>query len=84
MKIWITKFALTAGIFSVEATPKDGMVAYRRSPDHYIEYAHGLAREWHLTPESAMDRAEEMRVKRLKSLDAQIKKVSKIKFEACQ
>lgn len=82
MKVWITKFALTAGIFSVEATPKDGMVAYRRSPDSYIEYAHGLAREWHLTPESALDRAEEMRAKKLESLDAQIKKVSKITFEA--
>lgn len=43
-------------------------------------YLHGEGKEFHLTEQSALDRAEEVRIKKLQSLDKQIKKISNITF----
>lgn len=83
MKVWITRYALTSGIFEVEATLSDrspSMVTYRRSPDSLLEFAHG--NDWHVMRETAVARAEEMKIAKLQSLEKQIRKVSKITFEA--
>lgn len=80
-KIYVTKYALSSGIFSAEAqVSTDGKRAsYKQEGGYFDECAHG--QDFHLTEELALKRAEEMRIKKLKSLDKQIKKVSAIKFE---
>lgn len=78
MKIYVTRFALTSGIqeFDADKIEGDMVVAY----DQYRcrLYFHG--NDWHRTREAAVARAEEMRVKKLQSLERQIKKVSKLVF----
>lgn len=79
MKVWITKYALTQGIFEAEADESEifrGMIAV--SP---FEFYHGEGKEWHKTKESAISRAEEMRKKKISSLKKQIKKLENMKFE---
>jgi len=81
MKAFITKYALTDGILEFEGEiAGDGMFRYRRSAEHYEEFAHGEGKDWHITRESAVSRALEMRIAKLKSLDKQISRISAIKF----
>jgi hypothetical protein len=81
MNIFITKYALTMGIIEGEAKPTriPGMIQVVGQPSWV--YFHGEGRDWHRTREGVLNRAEEMRIKKLKSLDNQIKKLSKLKFE---
>lgn len=81
MKIWITKYALTTGIFSVEAEDKlteYGAAAFKRSPEHYTEFV--SKNDFYYSLEHAKEHAEKMRIKKIKSLENQIKKISEIKF----
>lgn len=77
-KVFVTKYALTTGIFEVEAKVSDGMASFKRGESYFMEFAH--RNEFHLTREAAVARAEEMRIKKLQSIDKQIKKISAIKF----
>jgi hypothetical protein len=83
MKVWITKYALTTGIFEVdgELFARDTAVSYRRGTSGYSypEYARGG--EWQRTPELAILRANEMRVAKIASLKKQIAKLEKMTFE---
>lgn len=85
MKVYVTKYALTAGIELIEVeechTP-DTVVQRGKFPVSMDAHYHGEGREWHRTPESAFDRAEEMRKKKLVSLRKSIAAVEKINFEA--
>lgn len=81
MRVFISKYALSSGIFSVEAEfleSKDS-VKYRRDGGSFMEFAH--KNEWHSCADKAIDRAEEMRIAKLKPLDKQSKKVSAMVFE---
>jgi hypothetical protein len=80
MKVWITRYALTVGILEVDAEISEGMASFKRTLDSYTEYAHG--KDWHQTKDQALIRAGEMKIAKLQSLEKQIKKVSKITFEA--
>lgn len=79
-KIYVTKYALTSGIFSVDGDiNEDGtMASYKKSSTWFTEYVHG--NDFHLTKESALSRAEEMRITKLQSLDAKAKQISAMKF----
>jgi len=80
MKVFISKYALSSGIFSVEADfleSKDS-VKYRRDGGSFMEFAH--KNEWHSCADKAIARAEEMRIAKLKSLDKQINKYSSMIF----
>jgi hypothetical protein len=89
VKVWITKYALTTGIFEVNGEPiQDGAtIKYRRASSSssfrsgFIlpEYAHG--KDFHETPELAILRANEMRVAKIASLKKQIAKLEKMTFE---
>lgn len=82
MKVWITKYALTQGIYSygyatvcnatgtmIEVVNKTGFGHnYYHKPD------------WHETEEEAIARAEEMRLKKIKSLEKQLAKFKEMKF----
>lgn len=82
MKAWITKFALTQGVFTVEGersgtTPSMLVV---KQENTYSEYYHGEGRDWHLTEESAGVRATQMVKDKIKSLKKQITKIEKMRF----
>jgi hypothetical protein len=81
IKVWITKYALTKGIFSVDVEvigEETQMVltvgeAYSRSFHHEGD-------DWHRTSEGAVAKAEEMRLKKIASLKKQIAKLEKLSF----
>lgn len=79
--VYITKYAITTGVYSAEADVKGDMAVQRvqrAKGSGYAQYFHG--KDWHLTEDEALDRAEEMRIAKLKSLDKQMKKISALKF----
>lgn len=82
MKVWITKYALTDGIYAVEAqaTHSERMVVFTRGESGNTQYAHG--HDWHKTQESALARAEEIRAKRIKSLKKSLAELEKMEFKA--
>jgi len=79
MKVWITKFALTSGIYAVEAdiSVSPGYVSTRTCPNGTRGYTQLFSKKyWCETKEEALAVAEEMRIKKLQSLNKQIKKLS--------
>lgn len=77
MIVFITKYALTQGILEIEPkqTHSVNMIG-----DVNNQYTYYHKPDWHLTKEEAIIRAEEMRIKKLQSLDKQIKRISALKF----
>lgn len=73
---YISKYALTKGI---EAVHGKQFYDYRGYLDagRNVLYRTG---DWHLTREDAIERAEEMRKKKIESLKKQIAKLEKMKF----
>ena len=83
MKVYITKYALTAGIMEVDAEQSSvapSMVSWKNQEGWGEQNAHGEGKDWHRTKESATARAESMRLKKIASLKASIKKMEKLKF----
>lgn len=78
--IYVTKYALTTGIFTAQGEQSsDDSFFYKVDGSSFTQYARG--NDVHLTEEAALNRAEEMRISKLKALDKQMKKVSAMKFE---
>jgi hypothetical protein len=85
MKVWITKYALSDGIFvrDVETTRADGMVFYPGDGSIGSQQAfHGEGKDWHRTPEAALQRAEAMRLAKIASLKKSIKKLESMSITA--
>ena len=80
MKAWITKYALTEGIFEAEGEINYGTM-FRYKNNGWNVSAHGEGKDWHLTKEAAVARAEAMRLAKIKSLEKSIKKMQSLKFE---
>lgn len=74
---WVTKYALTLGIKKVDGrinhTISSGMLCYSDR-----ETAHG--NDWHRTEAEAVARAEQMRLKKIESLEKQVAKLKKLSF----
>ncbi|MFR3727660.1 hypothetical protein [Lacrimispora sp.] len=79
MKVWITKYALTSGIKEMEVEQSEDFPDIVKGKTWNDSY-HGDGREWHRTYESAIAKAEEMRLKRIESLKKQIAKLEKKRF----
>ena len=77
MKIYVTKYALTAGIKEHEAEI-DGSMATVRNPGFVAQHFHG--NDWHYGPRCASERAEEMRIAKIASLRKHIAKLEAVKF----
>lgn len=80
---FITKYALTSGIFVFTGTisrASPGMLHGRRSEEHYTEHFHGEGRDWHRTWESALARAEKMKEAKIASLNKSIRKIERMTF----
>lgn len=83
--VWVTKWALTKGVYQIEVEDcfdtSSKMVKQIRSFHLSCStYLHG--NEWHRTKNDAVKRAEEMRERRLRSLEKQIAKIKSLDFEA--
>jgi hypothetical protein len=77
MKVFLTRYALTKGIQVADAEYIDS--GYWSVSGHYTLYSKG---DCHTEKESAIAKAEEMRIAKLQSLDKQIKKYSRMIFDA--
>ena len=77
-KIWVTKYALSKGIFETEGEAVgEGLFKAHKQYDYF----HGEGRDWHRTKESAIVRAENMRIAKIASLKKQIAKLEKLSFQ---
>lgn len=75
MKVWITKYALTRGIVEAEANaPSDRVVKFPNGKILYVGHSYADKKE-------AIQKADEMRVRKIASLKKQIEKLEKMKFE---
>lgn len=80
MKVWITKYALTQGVLEKEVEQSSVTPNMVVSTANQFDCYHGEGRDWHRTPEAAADKAEEMRVFKIASLEKQIKKLKAMRF----
>jgi len=84
MKIWNTKYCLTDGIteHDAEVTGDCTMAVLPKTKANYRTVLHGEGKDWHRSREAAILRANEVKIKKLKSLDRQVKKISAIEFDS--
>lgn len=80
MKVYVTKHALTSGVFIFEGVANDAFdLFYSIDSEGYGKFFDN--NDWHTTKESALARCEEMRIKKVKSLKKQLGKILNMKFE---
>lgn len=80
-RVWITKYALTKGIFELADVEQaveisDGMIV--ETTGSYRNRYHGEGREWHRTCESAVTKVMEMIAAKRKSVAAALAKLDKL------
>ena len=81
MKVWITKYALTSGIFEVDAeTCTSPSLIAVRTPGELTAYFHN--NDWHKSKEDAIARAEAMRTKKIASIRKSIAKLEEMSFDS--
>ena len=80
MEVWITKYALTKGIFKADAE-LCGLDIISASWDNGTRCNNFAGEEWWNTKKQAIEKAEEMRSKKIESLKKQIKKLEEMRFE---
>jgi hypothetical protein len=79
-RVWITKYALTTGLFSgVVRDIADGDPNYVFLQDQNYSVYH-LGKDCFLTESEAKELAKIMRDKKIKSLEKQIKKLKQMEF----
>lgn len=81
-KFWVSKYAMTKGVFPVNAEVSQTSSSMLIVRDMYTYYLHG--EEWHRTREAAVARAEEMRIAKIASLKKQIAKIEKMTFAGAE
>lgn len=80
IKVWITKYALTAGIkeVQVERSAVDGGMVVHRSNGWSSYYHKG---QWHTDRKQAVAKAEAMRKRKIASLKKQLERLESLRFE---
>jgi hypothetical protein len=80
VKAWITRYALTEGIYEIEAevcsSISEQMISQIGSK--YPQHFHG--KDWHLDEAAAVARAEEMRQAKMKSLRKSLANLEHLRF----
>ncbi|MEK0313730.1 hypothetical protein [Cohnella sp. 56] len=79
MKVWVVRYALSAGIKECEgevSNTSNDMVVVNRN-----QFYHGKNRDWFDNEADAIKAAEAMRQKKIESLRKQIAKLEKLSFE---
>ena len=77
MKVYITKYSLSSGI--IEAEGKDIGNGYVSVKDFYSVFK--IGKDCFDTMESAIKKAEDMRKKKISSLEKKIEEMKKLRFE---
>lgn len=81
VRVWITKYALSGGIFCVDAKIRHEVSSSMISwGGKFNQYAHG--KDWHRTEEAAIARAEELRQTRIAAHHKSLAKLEKLVFKA--
>lgn len=84
-KVYITKYALTKGIqeriMNVVKLDFDDNTYYARALESFDWTSFRIGTEAFLTKEEAVNKAEKMRARKIKSLKKQIEQLDKLKFE---
>ena len=80
MKVWITKYALSKGIFEVEVEEPDPryphmVVHCTGTHGAWRNYYHGEGRDWHRSKEAAVQRARKMATAKIKAVETSLKKL---------
>ena len=77
-KVWISKYALTQGIYEITAirTSHNETIVYDTYNRVVLE-----GREWHLTREGAVTRANALRNAKIDNLKKQIDKLTNLEFD---
>ncbi len=75
MKVWITKYALTTGIYEVEIHEENSSEQLLTTKGWYLKG------EFEVLKSVAIAKAYEMKIKKLQSLDKQMKKISALEFD---
>jgi len=78
MKIWISKYALTAGITEHECTQDSDRIYPGKPFGEFTGFAIGV--DAHRSYEEAAKVAESARIKKIQSLEMQIRKLKKLSF----
>lgn len=78
MRIFATKYALTAGIQEVEGEISSNGLFCENGL--YGRFFHGEGRDWHRTREAAVRRANQMRIAKIASLKKQLAKLESQAF----
>lgn len=77
---YITRYALSTGIYKAAGRYDGSVFTQTRSGNGAFDQSfHG--NDFWFSEDEAIRRAEEMRIKKLQSLDKQMKKISAMKFE---
>lgn len=75
MKVWITKYALTKGIYSIDADSCEN-IDVNMIRDRFASFPTYYHKpDWHEKLVDAIDHGEQMRAKKIKSLQNKIKKL---------
>lgn len=78
-KVYVTKYALTGGIKIMETSSDITKIGIRANDSSgYISYFHG--NDWHTTAEKADARAEEMRLRKIASLEKALERMRSLAF----
>jgi hypothetical protein len=83
MQVFITKYALTKGILEFDDAEESGGSTQMISIPSlgWNGHFYGEGKEWHRDKESAIARAEEMRLNVIKSHEKSILKLQKMRFD---
>lgn len=80
--VWISRYALTEGIFELyEYEIRGDFVYWTNENSRGHSYIPGKNRHWHGTKDEALTRAELMRLRKIKSLEKQILKLKDMSFK---
>lgn len=74
MKVWISKYALTRGIYEEDNTSEAAIACRNARPTTYY-------RGWHSTHKEAIAQAELMRKKKILSLTKQLARLERMRFD---
>lgn len=79
IKVYVTKFALTKGIFETIADVSENYPNLASASAHNFRDIYHKP-FWHTTREEAVAQAEKMRIAKIKSVEKQLKKLQNMKF----
>jgi len=84
MRVWLAKYALTQGVFPIDVEPLGGPLAddkYIPTNGKYRLYTYyKMGRDIFETRKAAVARANDMRDRKIKSLEKQLTRLRKLNF----